>query len=79
MRGGLKDCQVYTPCTRPNIESEFDTRSSLAYCRLWAKHQATKGQGGKKTMKTLIVHFSQTGFTRKVAERIRDGIVEVTG
>jgi flavodoxin/ferredoxin len=30
-------------------------------------------------MKTLIVHFSQTGFTRKVAERIRDGIVEVTG
>lgn len=30
-------------------------------------------------MKTLIIHFSQTGFTRKVAEHIRDGIVEVTG
>jgi flavodoxin/NAD-dependent dihydropyrimidine dehydrogenase PreA subunit len=27
-------------------------------------------------MKTLIIYFSQTGFTRKVAERIRDGIVE---
>jgi len=30
-------------------------------------------------MKTLIIYFSQTGFTRKVAERIRDGIVQVTG
>ncbi|GAB4345075.1 MAG: hypothetical protein Kow0099_25020 [Candidatus Abyssubacteria bacterium] len=30
-------------------------------------------------MKTLIVYFSQTGNTRKVAERIRDGIVGVTG
>ncbi len=30
-------------------------------------------------MKTLIIYFSQTGNTRKVAERIRDGVVEVTG
>jgi flavodoxin/ferredoxin len=30
-------------------------------------------------MKTLIIYFSQTGFTRKVAERIRDGIVEGAG
>jgi flavodoxin/ferredoxin len=30
-------------------------------------------------MKTLIIQFSQTGFTRKVAEQIRDGIAEVTG
>jgi flavodoxin/ferredoxin len=27
-------------------------------------------------MKTLIIHFSQTGFTRKVAEQIRHGIEE---
>ncbi len=30
-------------------------------------------------MKALIICFSQTGFTRKVAERIRDGIVETGG
>ena len=30
-------------------------------------------------MKTLIIYFSQTGFTRKAAEQIRDGIVEATG
>ncbi len=30
-------------------------------------------------MKTLIICFSQTGNTRKVAERIRDGVAEVTG
>ncbi len=30
-------------------------------------------------MKTLIIYFSQTGFTRKVAEQIRDGVAEVTG
>ena len=30
-------------------------------------------------MKTLIIYFSQTGFTREVADHIRDGIVEVTG
>jgi flavodoxin/ferredoxin len=30
-------------------------------------------------MKTLIICFSQTGNTRKVADSIRDGIIEVTG
>ena len=30
-------------------------------------------------MKTLIIYFSQTGFTRKVAEQIRDGVAEVAG
>ena len=30
-------------------------------------------------MKTLIIYFSQTGNTRTVAERIRDGIAGVTG
>lgn len=30
-------------------------------------------------MKTLIITFSQTGYTRKAAEYIRDGIVSVTG
>ena len=30
-------------------------------------------------MKTLIICFSQTGNTRKVAEYVRDGIVKVTG
>ncbi|MFB0561200.1 MAG: EFR1 family ferrodoxin [Candidatus Lokiarchaeia archaeon] len=30
-------------------------------------------------MKTLIIYFSQSGNTRKVAEYIRDGIVDVTG
>ena len=30
-------------------------------------------------MKTVIVYFSQTGFTHKVAEQIRDGIVDVAG
>jgi len=30
-------------------------------------------------MKTLILYFSMSGYTRKVAERIRDGIVEETG
>ncbi len=30
-------------------------------------------------MKTLIIYFSQSGFTRKVAEQIRDGIVEAGG
>ena len=30
-------------------------------------------------MKTLIMCFSQTGNTRKIAERIRDGIADVTG
>jgi len=35
--------------------------------------------GGEITMKTLIVCFSQTGNTLKVAERIRAGIVSVTG
>lgn len=30
-------------------------------------------------MKTLIIYFSQTGNTRKVAERIRDGVVTETG
>jgi flavodoxin/NAD-dependent dihydropyrimidine dehydrogenase PreA subunit len=30
-------------------------------------------------MKTLIIYFSQTGFTRKVAEQIRDGVAEVGG
>lgn len=30
-------------------------------------------------MKTLIIYFSQTGNTLKVAERIRDGIADVTG
>lgn len=30
-------------------------------------------------MKTLIIYFSQTGYTRQAAELIRDGIVEVTG
>ncbi|MEW6444290.1 MAG: EFR1 family ferrodoxin [bacterium] len=29
-------------------------------------------------MKTLVIYFSQTGNTRKVAERIRDGIVQAT-
>jgi flavodoxin/ferredoxin len=36
-------------------------------------------KGGKTTMKTSVIYFSQTGFTRKVAEKIRDGIVEVAG
>lgn len=30
-------------------------------------------------MKTLIIYFSQTGNTRKIAECIRDGIIDVTG
>ena len=30
-------------------------------------------------MKTLILSFSMSGYTRKVAERIRDGVVERTG
>jgi flavodoxin/ferredoxin len=30
-------------------------------------------------MKTLIIYFSQTGFTRKAAEQIRDGIVDFAG
>ncbi len=30
-------------------------------------------------MKTLIIHFSQTGNTLRMADRIRDGIVERTG
>jgi len=30
-------------------------------------------------MKTLIICFSQTGNTQKVAEEIRDGIIEITG
>ena len=30
-------------------------------------------------MKTLIICFSQTGNTQKVAEEIRDGIIETTG
>lgn len=30
-------------------------------------------------MKTLIIYFSQTGNTRRMAEAIRDGIIEVTG
>ena len=30
-------------------------------------------------MKTLIITFSQTGYTRKTAEHIREGIVSVTG
>jgi flavodoxin/ferredoxin len=34
---------------------------------------------GQKAMKTLIVYFSQTGSTHRIAERIRDGIVEATG
>jgi len=34
---------------------------------------------GRLYMKTLILCFSQTGNTWKVAEHIRDGIIEVTG
>ncbi len=30
-------------------------------------------------MKSLIIHFSMTGYTRKVGERIRDGIIKMTG
>jgi len=30
-------------------------------------------------MRTLIICFSMSGYTRKVAERIRDGIIEATG
>ncbi|MBI4832040.1 MAG: flavodoxin domain-containing protein, partial [Candidatus Lindowbacteria bacterium] len=30
-------------------------------------------------MKSLIICFSQTGNTRKIAEQIREGIAEVTG
>ncbi len=30
-------------------------------------------------MKSLIIYFSMTGYTRKVGERIRDGIIEVAG
>jgi len=30
-------------------------------------------------MKTLIIYFSQTGYTKKAAERIRDGIVSAGG
>ena len=30
-------------------------------------------------MKTLIIYFSQSGFTHKVAEQIRDGVAEVAG
>jgi flavodoxin/ferredoxin len=30
-------------------------------------------------MKTLIIYFSQTSFTEKVAERIRDGVVDAGG
>jgi flavodoxin/ferredoxin len=30
-------------------------------------------------MKTLIIYFSQTGNTRKIADCIRDGIIDVTG
>ncbi len=30
-------------------------------------------------MKTLVIYFSQTGVTRKVAEQIRDGVAEVAG
>ena len=30
-------------------------------------------------MKALIIYFSQTGFTRKVAEQIRDGIADAGG
>jgi flavodoxin/ferredoxin len=35
--------------------------------------------GEAKNMKTLIICFSQTGNTRRIAEQIRNGIVEVTG
>jgi menaquinone-dependent protoporphyrinogen IX oxidase len=30
-------------------------------------------------MKTLIIYFSQTGNTRKIAECIKNGIIDVTG
>jgi flavodoxin len=30
-------------------------------------------------MKTLIIYFSQTGNTRKIAECIQDGIIDVAG
>jgi flavodoxin len=30
-------------------------------------------------MKSLVIFFSQTGNTRKIAECIHDGIIDVTG
>ncbi len=35
--------------------------------------------GGVSNTKTLIIYFSQTGNTRRIATCIRDGIIDVTG
>lgn len=35
--------------------------------------------GGKNNVKALVIYFSQTGNTRKIAECIHDGIIDVIG